>query len=225
MPERGWESITVPGAVSAWVALSRQFGKLPFALLFAPAISYADNGFHVTPIVGEVWGRGCDILKDQPGFAAMFMPGGRAPLAGEIFRSPALANSLRMIADSAGEAFYRGELAVRIADFAKAHGAALSVDDLATHEPDWCGTVAQAFGDVELHEIPPSGQGIAALIALGILRHLEIAACAVDSADALHLQIEAMKLAFADAQVYVSDPRFMRDVTAQHLLDSAYLRA
>ncbi|MGQ7793243.1 gamma-glutamyltransferase family protein [Faunimonas sp. B44] len=222
MPEAGWETVTVPGAVSAWVALSRRFGRLPFAALFEPAVAYAERGFHVTPILAEVWRRGAALLGRQPGFAEAFMPEGRAPAAGELFRCDALARSLRLIAESEGEAFYRGPLGEAVAAFAAAHGAALSAEDLAAHEADWCGTIAQDFRGPALHEIPPNGQGIAALIALGILGRLDLGPDP-DAADALHLEIEAMKLAFADVHAHVADLAFMREVTVGHLLDPAYL--
>jgi gamma-glutamyltranspeptidase/glutathione hydrolase len=224
MPERGWETVTVPGAVSAWVDLSSRFGRLPFARLFEPAIRHAEEGFLVSPIIGDLWQRGADLLRDQPGFAEMFMPGGRAPATGELFRAPAMARSLQQIAETKGEAFYRGALAEKIAAFARQHGAAMTVEDLAEHRNDWCGTIRQDFGDVTLHEIPPNGQGIAALMALGILRETPFAATVPDSVDALHLQIEAVKLAFADLAAYCADLDHMKAVRPDHLLDPAYLK-
>jgi gamma-glutamyltranspeptidase/glutathione hydrolase len=223
MDERGWESVTVPGAVQAWVDLSQRFGKLPFEALFEPAIAYAEQGFHVSPIIADGWQRGAEVLADKPGFREGFMPEGRAPRPGERFASPAIARSLRLIAETRGEAFYRGELAQAIADFARRHDAALDEEDLAAHANDWVGTISMDFRDVALHEIPPNGQGIAALIALGILRHAGIEDCAVDSADALHLQFEAMKLAFRDVEAFVADSDYMRDITAQDLLADDYL--
>ncbi|ESR25275.1 gamma-glutamyltransferase family protein [Lutibaculum baratangense] len=223
MDERGWESVTVPGAVSAWVALSERFGKLDFPTLFEPAIRYAEEGFLVSPIIGTLWRLGGDLLGHQPGFADHFLPGGKAPAPGAVFKSAALARTLRLIAETEGEAFYRGELAERIAAWAKKHDAALDEDDLAAHEPYWCGTIHQGFRDVQLHEIPPNGQGISALMALGMLEHAGIDRYEVDSADALHLQIEAMKLAFRDLKAYVADPGHMRDVTAKDLLSADYL--
>ncbi|WP_372426446.1 gamma-glutamyltransferase family protein [Salinarimonas chemoclinalis] len=225
MAERGWESVTVPGAVSAWVALSDRFGELPFADLFAPAIGYASEGFPVSPVIAALWKRAERTLSHQPGFSDHFLPGGRAPAAGEIFRSPDMAASLAAIAESRGEAFYRGALARRIADFARAHGAVLDEDDLAAHEADWCGTVSATYGDVALHEIPPNGQGIAACMALGMTRHLGLERYAPDDPVALHLQIEAMKLALADAEAYVADEAAMTEVTARDLLDEGYLAA
>ncbi len=154
--------MTVPGAVGGWMALSRRFGKLPFEKLFAPAIRYAQEGFIISPIIGKYWGIGSDILKGQSGFADLFMPNGRAPKAGERFINPHGAATLREIAGTHGESFYRGRLAAQIAAEAARHNAALTAEDLAENKPDWCGTVSQSFDGVELHEIPPNGQGIAA---------------------------------------------------------------
>ncbi|MGV8950887.1 MAG: gamma-glutamyltransferase family protein [Cypionkella sp.] len=224
MPGRGWESVTVPGAVSAWVDLSARFGKLDFASLLAPAIGYAENGYAVSPTIAELWAKGGAALADQPGFAETFLPDGRAPAAGELFRNPTLAASLRAIADSKGEAFYRGELADRIAAFAAQHGAVLTAADLASHTNDWCGTIAMPYRDVTLHEIPPNGQGIVALMALGMLEHLPLDTADADSAHSFHFQIEAIKLAMADAERYVSDLAFMQ-IPVEALLDRAYLKS
>ncbi|OGA22584.1 MAG: gamma-glutamyltransferase [Betaproteobacteria bacterium RIFCSPLOWO2_02_FULL_67_26] len=223
MPRRGWDSVTVPGAVSAWVDLSEKFGKLPFADLFEPAIRYATDGYMVSPTISRLWAAQVQELKSQPGFAEAFMPRGRAPEAGEKFLAPAHARTLQRIAETRGEAFYRGDLAERIAAWATQHGGALTAEDLAQHRNDWVGTIGIDYRGYTLHEIPPNGQGIAALIALGILEGFDMGAIPVDSADSLHLQIEAMKLAFADAYEYVSDPATMR-VKSAALLDKAYLR-
>ena len=223
MPQRGWDSVTVPGAVSAWVELSSRFGKLPFEKLFEPAIRYATRGFHVSPIIAAQWRSAAINLREQPGFAEAFLPGGRAPRAGEMFSSQTLARSLRLIAETKGEAFYRGELAEKIAAFSKTCGGAMTTADLADHRLDWCGTIETSLGGSTLHEIPPNGQGIGACMALGMLKHLDIAQAPVDSPDAYHLQIEAMKLAFADLNAFLADPRHMTKVTASHLLDDDYL--
>jgi gamma-glutamyltranspeptidase/glutathione hydrolase len=223
MPERGWESVTVPGAVSAWIKLSERFGKLPFEDLFEPAIDYARNGFPLSPTIAVLWGKGSAVLADQPGFRENFMPGGRVPKAGEIIRNEALARSLEAIARSRGAAFYEGELAEQIVRFAGEHGAALSRADMAAHESDWCGTISTSFRGVDVHEIPPNGQGIAALMALGMLEHTNIDAYAPDSPEALHLQIEAIKIAFADVDAYVGDLAAM-SVSTELLLDPSYLK-
>ncbi len=223
MPKRGWDSVTVPGAVSAWRELSARFGKLPFGALFDPAIDYAREGFPVSPIIAGLWDVGAKLLKDYPGYAEAFMPNGRAPRAGEIFVNRPAADTLQQIAESNGEAFYRGALAEKIATYATKHGGAMTEADLDAHRADWCGTISQTFGKTALHEIPPNGQGIVALIALGILAHCGLDRFGPDDAGALHLQIEATKLAIADANAYVADPSAMRDVSASDLLSDGYL--
>ncbi|MEX2535353.1 MAG: gamma-glutamyltransferase family protein [Trueperaceae bacterium] len=222
LPQRGWESVTVPGAVSAWEALSTRFGRLEFRRLFEPAMHYAREGFVVTPHVARLWSLAAPLLAVHEEFRRGFLPQGRSPKAGESFRYPEQAATLERIAESRGEDFYRGELAEKIAADAHRNGAALSEEDLASHRVDWTGTISASFGAVELHEIPPNGQGLAALLALGILRHLPIGEYGVDTADNLHLQIEAMKLAFADAYRYISDERSL-DLQPSELLDDDYL--
>ena len=223
IPFRGWESVTVPGVVAAWAELSQKFGKLPFEKLFDPAIDYANRGFPVSPIIAQLWKRGAAELKDQPGFAENFMPGGVSPAAGQIFSNPHMAKSLQLIAETKGRAFYEGQLAERIEENAIEHGAALRVADLAAHRADWCGTISRGFDGCTLHEIPPNGQGIAALQALGILDHTPIRNLSADDPLALHYQIEAMKLALRDAETYVADIAFMDRVTVSDLLDDGYL--
>jgi gamma-glutamyltranspeptidase/glutathione hydrolase len=222
MPQRGWESVTVPGAVRAWVDLSERFGKLPFADLFEPAVKYAADGFMVSPTIARLWANQVAELQSQPGFSDAFMPRGRAPEPGEKFSFPAQAKTLQRIAETRGDAFYTGELAEKIAAFAKQHSAALTLEDLAAHTNDWVEPIGIEYRGLTVHEIPPNGQGIAALVALGILGSFEVSAHPVDSADSLHLQIEAMKLAFADIHEYVSDPGTMR-VKPAEMLDKAYL--
>ncbi len=225
MSKRGWDSVTVPGAVSAWVALSHRFGKLPFTALFEPAIGYAERGFPVSPKIAQLWAIGGETLRDQPGFAETFLPGGAAPRAGERFANPGLARSLRLIAETKGKAFYEGELAEAIIAFSDQHGGAMTMEDLASHRADWSGTISKSLDDVTLHEIPPSGQGIAALMALGILDHTGIRDLDADDPRAAHLQIEALKLAFRDAHAFVGDLDHMTDITPSHLLDDGYLAA
>ena len=159
MPERGWESVTVPGAVAAWVDLSRRFGRLAFADLFAPAIAYARSGFHVSPIIAELWARGAEQLCDQPGFREAFMPGGRPPRPGELVALPDLAETLEDIAATGGESFYRGRLAKRIVAHARRFGAALDEDDLAAHESTWCDTISQRIGGLDVHRDPTERAG------------------------------------------------------------------
>ena len=222
MPQRGWDSVTVPGAVSAWVELSQKYGKLPFADLFEPAIEYAAKGFMVSPTIARLWEKQLPDLKSQPGYAEAFMPKGRAPLPGETFVFPDQARTLQRIAETKGEAFYKGDLAEKIVAHARQNGGAMTMDDLAAHQVDWVEPIGQKYRGYTLHEIPPNGQGIGALISLGILENIDMGALAVDSADSVHVQLEAMKLAFADIYEYVSDPATMR-VTPAQMLDRAYL--
>jgi gamma-glutamyltranspeptidase/glutathione hydrolase len=221
-PMRGIDSVTVPGAVGAWAALSERFGKLPFADLMAPAIEIAERGYLVPPVVQQKWDAATPILKDQPGFADAFLPWGRSPKVGELFKFPAAARALKSIAGSKGESFYRGEIAAAIEKFSSANGGSLKASDLAGWKPEWVTPVEREYRGYTLHEIPPNGQGIAALIALGILSHFDIAALPVDSVQSQHLQIEAMKLAFADVYRYVAE-RGAMEVTTEQMLDDAYL--
>ena len=223
-PKRGWDSVTVPGAVSGWMALHKRFGKLPFADLMAPAIATAERGYAVPVIVQQKWRNAAALaeITGQPGFAAAFLPRGREPLVGERFAFPDAARSLRLIAQTGGEAFYRGEIADAIAAFAREHGGAMTAADLAAYQPEWVETISRDYRGHTLHEIPPNGQGIAALIALGILEKFDIGALPVDGVASQHLQIEAMKLAFADVYRYVAEPRSMRLTPAQ-MLDDGYL--
>lgn len=221
-PERGWDSVTVPGVVAGWATLHEHFGRLPFEQLFEPAIDIAERGFVVPPIVGYKWQKAAGGLVDQPGFVQALMPGGRVPAIGELLRFPDHANSLRRIAASKGRDFYEGELAERIAAFSKQGGGAMTLDDLRNYRPDWVKPLSKSYRGYELHEIPPNGQGIAALVALGILERFDMAGWPVDSVRSQHVQIEAMKLAFADLHKYVGDPRSM-DITPEQMLDDAYL--
>lgn len=223
VPLLGWNAVTVPGAVSAWVELHAKFGKLPFGRLFEPAISYARNGFLLSPTVADQWGAQVPLFEAQPGFAEAFMPGGRAPHAGELVRLPDHAGTLEAIAATNGETFYRGELAAKLEAHSTANGGAMRAGDLAEHRADWVGTISVDYRGYTVHEIPPNGQGIVALIALGILENFDMASLPVDSADSVHLQIEAVKLAFADAQAFVSDIDHMA-VSPECLLDEDYLR-
>jgi gamma-glutamyltranspeptidase/glutathione hydrolase len=224
MPVRGWNSVTVPGCVSAWVELHGRFGKLPFEKLFERAIHYGREGFAVSPTIAGQWEKQLAELKSQPGFAEAFMPGGRAPRPGERFVWRSHADVLEQIARSRGEAFYRGAIAEKIEAHAKKHEAAMRASDLAAHKSDWVTPLQIDYRGYTLHEIPPNGQGIVALIALGILEHFELRSHAVDGADSVHLQIEAIKLAFADAWRYVADIDYM-DVRPGALLEREYLKS
>ncbi|MBL8311576.1 MAG: gamma-glutamyltransferase family protein [Burkholderiales bacterium] len=224
MPMRGWMSVSVPGAIAGWVALSKRYGKLPFADLLAPAIDIAERGYMVTPIIASQWARAVPILQNQPGYAEHFMPHGRAPSPCELFRNPAQAEALRLIAESEGESFYRGQLAARIVAHAKAHGGLMSGIDLAAHTADWVEPIRMSYRGYEVAEIPPNGQGIAALMALGMLEDFDLKSLGPAHPDYWHLSIEAMKLAFRDVHAQVADPEYM-NVSASAMLDRDFLRS
>jgi len=223
-PKRGWDSVTVPGAVGAWAAMSERFGKLPFADLMEPAIEIAERGYLMPVVVQQKWAAATPLLQSLPGFAESFLPWGRAPNVGELFQFKAAARGLRAIAQTRGRAFYEGEIAEALVKFSNQHGGAMTLQDLAQYRPEWVEPIAQNYRGYTLHEIPPNGQGIAALIALGILENFDIASMKVDGIDSQHLQIEAMKLAFADVYRYVADPQHM-EVTPAQMLDPAYLKS
>jgi gamma-glutamyltranspeptidase/glutathione hydrolase len=223
IPQRGWDSVTVPGAVAGWAALHERFGKLAFAELLEPAIELAERGYAVSPVVQQKWASQTPILKDQPGFSQAFLPRGRAPQVGERFEFADAARTLRRIAQSTGRDFYEGETAERIAAFAAGNNAAMTVADLRGYKPEWVEPISMDYRGYTLHEIPPNGQGIAALMALGMLSNFDLPSMAVDGVDSRHLQIEAMKAAFADVYRYVADARSMTKVRPSDLLDPGYL--
>lgn len=227
VPLRGWDPVTTPGAVSAWVEINKRFGSLPLATVATPAIHYARDGFLVSPQTGAGWRGAAARGYDREQFAEWqrtFAPNGRGPATGELFFMKNHADTLEEIAQTMGESFYRGALAAKISSAAEAQGGFLREEDLAAHRADWVRPISTDYHGFTLHEIPPNGQGLAALMMLGILRHLEIEKLAVDSVESLHLQIEAMKLAFADGHRYIADPAYM-DVSVDDLLDDDYLKS
>ena len=221
-PKRGMDSVTIPGAVSAWVALSERFGKLPFEDLLQPAIEIAERGYLLPVVVQQKWAAATPELQSLPGFAQSFLPWGRAPNVGELFKFPAAARGLRLIAQTKGQAFYGGEIAQALARFSADNGGSHQVSDFAQFKPEWVTPLAKNYRQHTLHEIPPNGQGIAAQIALGILENFDLASLPVDGVASQHLQIEAMKLAFADVYRFVAERQGM-EVSTEQMLDNAYL--
>ena len=227
MPLRGWEAVTVPGAPSAWAELHKRFGRLPFAKLFEPAIYYAEQGYPVSPIVARFWQEGIDALtpyKNNPAIAPWFATfdvhgNGVAPKTGELVTLPDHAKTLRILADSYCESYYRGELAQRLVEFSDKTGGYLSLEDLADYRAEWVEPVHINYHGYDVWEMPPNGHGITALMALNILKDMEIGA--KDTGDTFHKQIEAMKLAFADGMHYIADPRYMQ-TRVEELLSDAY---
>lgn len=224
IPTRGWHGVTVPGAVSAWATLASAHGSMPLADLLEPAARYAERGFPVSPVTAWYWRRAVAAYAkaDFPEWHRVFAPAGEGPRTGDVVRLPDHAATLRAIGESEGRAFYEGPLADAINEAAQSAGGALRADDLAAHRADWVRPIRADYHGLTLHEIPPSGQGLVALIALGILRHLDVPAMGLDTADMLHAQIEAMKLAFRDGHRFIADPEHM-DVAVAALLDDAYL--
>jgi gamma-glutamyltranspeptidase/glutathione hydrolase len=226
IPYRGWPSVTVPGAPALWRDLHARFGTLPFATLFEPAIDYAERGFRVSPVVAYHWGRSVPIYSpnkgpEYKGWLETYAPHGRAPRSGEVWSSKALGASLRRIAHSKGDDFYKGELARTMARFSAQTGGFLTEADLAAHASTWVDPISTTYRGYEVWEMPPNGQGITALIGLNILEGFELGTLARDSTRSFHLQIEALKLAFADAHRYVADPEHA-DVPTARLLDKGY---
>lgn len=224
MPERGWDTVTIPGAVAGWRMLSQRYGKLPFADLFGPAIRHARDGYLVSPVVAEKWAAAVPHMPVGLGWQDHFLPFGRPPAIGERFASLAMATSLEKIAQTKGDAFYCGELAAAMVSHSQAAGGAHLSADFADYAADWVTPLACKYRDTTVHQIPPNGQGIAVLMALGILQHFDLGGAPVDAPATQHLAIEAMKLAFADAYRHVGDGRSMK-VAPEALLEPAYLAA
>lgn len=222
IPATGWLPVTVPGVVSGWAELARRFGTMPLRDVLAPAIEYAEMGHPVPPVIAGYWKAAEKRFGEFEEFRQAFLLQGRAPLPGEVFRLPEQGETLRLIGESNGEAFYRGELAEKIARHSEATGGYITYDDLSQHRAEWVEPISLRYRGFDIWEIPPSGQGIVALIALGILEGFDIASLGHVSKDELHLVIEALKLAFADAYAFVADP-LAADVPTEALLNKDYL--
>ena len=221
IPPRGPLPVSVPGAVDGWFELHGKFGKLPMKDLLQPAISYARNGFPVTEVIAEGWALNAKSLKDYPNFAATYMPNGRAPAKGEIFRNPLLANTLSAIAEGGRDAFYKGDIARRIEKYMKANGGYLTAADMAAHHSQWVEPVSTNYRGYDVWELPPNTQGIAALQMLNILEAYDLKSMGFGSAEYLHLFVEAKKLAFEDRARYYADPEFAK-IPLKTLLSKAY---
>ncbi|HET8631875.1 MAG TPA: gamma-glutamyltransferase family protein [Thermomicrobiales bacterium] len=227
VPSHGWLPVTVPGAPAMWRDLHAKFGKLPFAELFEPAIAYAEHGYPVGPVTANAWSNAARLYAERnigPEFAgwfATFAPDGAGPRPGAIRALPDHARTLRTIAESNAEDFYRGDLAGCVADFAAATGGYITREDLAGHTSSWVEPIGTAYRGYEVWEIPPNGQGLAALEALNILEGFDLGRLPRESVESYHLQIEAMKLAFVDARRYIADMEH-GEVPVRGLLDKEY---
>jgi gamma-glutamyltranspeptidase/glutathione hydrolase len=221
IPRTGPLPVSVPGAVDGWFELHARFGKLPMKELLQPAIAYARDGFPVTEIIAEGWAANARVLSKYPNFAATYMPGGRAPAKGEIFRNPQLADTLRAIAEGGRDAFYKGEIAQRIDRYMRANGGYLRAADLAAHTSEWVEPVSTSYRGYDVWELPPNTQGVAVLQMLNILEGYDLRAMGFGSAEYLHLLIEAKKLAFEDRARHYADPAFAK-IPLRTLLSKEY---
>lgn len=221
IPSHGPLPITVPGAVDGWFELHERFGELPMQQVLAPAIQYAQEGFPVSELIAYYWQRSVPTLEVWAGFKEVYMPGGRAPQKGEIFRNPALARTLQAIADGGRDAFYKGDIARTIDAFMQREGGFLSYRDLAEHTSTWVEPVSTDYRGYEVWELPPNGQGIAALQILNLLEHYDLSKMGFGSADYVHLFVEAKKLVFEDRARWYADPDF-NDIPVAELISKEY---
>ncbi|TCT20474.1 gamma-glutamyltransferase 2 [Melghiribacillus thermohalophilus] len=225
IPAHGVIPVTVPGAPSAWAALSRRFGNLPLKEVLQPAIDHARNGYVISPILGKYWKKAFDQFKDTlndeefTGWFETFAKGGRAPEIGEVWASPDHASTLEEIGETEGESFYRGRLAEQIVEFSRTYNGFLSDDDLASYEPEWVDPISVSYRGYDVWEIPPNGQGLIALMALNIVKGFDF--FEKDHPDTFHKQIEALKLAFIDGQKHITERSQMR-FTSEELLKEVY---
>jgi gamma-glutamyltranspeptidase / glutathione hydrolase len=215
IPSFGPLSISVPGAVDAWFVLHAKFGRLPMKELLAPAISYAHEGFPVSEIIAKAWEENARGLSSFPGFADTFLVSGRPPSKGEVFRNENLAATLRRIAEGGRDEFYRGEIAERIDSFVRGAGGFLTREDLEEHRSDWIDPVSSSYRGYDVFELPPNGQGIAALQMLNLLEGFDLRGMEFGTAPYLHHFVEAKKLAFEDRARYYADPDFARIPVAE----------
>jgi gamma-glutamyltranspeptidase/glutathione hydrolase len=223
---KGWDEIhprgplaanTVPGVVAAWEKIHERFGKLDWAELFGPAIHYAEHGYPMTQKLRDYVYSYRDTLKKFDESSRIFLPGGRAPTAGNLFKQPDLANSLKMIAEKGASVFYEGALAEKIVQGLQAEGGLLTRDDFAAHTSDWVEPLRTTYKGYEVTELPPNTQGIATLMLLNLVENFDLQAMGQGTADYYHLMTEAVKLAFADRDRWVTDPEFL-DIPYEKLL-------
>src|ERR1051325_1622019 len=208
MPQSGIHSVTVPGAVDGWAKLLQRFGRKKLPEVLGPAIRYAEEGFPVTEIYSSYWIGSEKKLRKDENATAVFLPQGRAPRTGEIFRNPDLAWSLKQIAKHGRSAFYEGEIAKRLVSYSRSVGGTMAAEDLANYSSEWVEPISTDYHGWTVYEIPPNGQGIAALMMLNLMRHFPLRELGPGSAKSLHIEIEAKKLAYADMLRYDCDPKF-----------------
>jgi gamma-glutamyltranspeptidase/glutathione hydrolase len=221
IPAFGPLPVSVPGCVDGWFELHQKFGRLPMNQILEPAITYAREGFPVSELIAYYWQGNARRLKQYEGFADVFMPNGKAPSKGEIFKNPYLANTYELIAQKGRDEFYKGSIARKIDEYMKRNGGFLSYEDLAAHKSEWVEPVSTNYRGYDVWELPPNGQGIATLQILNILENFDVASMGFGSAEYMHLFIEAKKLAFEDRARYYADPDFS-DVPYMKLISKDY---
>lgn len=221
MPERGIHSATVPGVVAGWAALRERFGTLPFSTLLAPAIYYAQNGVPINEVTAGLWKNSVRLLSAHPNAASTFLIDGRTPRAGEVFRNPDLANSLRLIATQGRDGYYKGQTAEAIVAISKELGGTMTGEDLADFQPEWVEPISTKYRGWTVYELPPNTQGIAALMMLNVMENFPLSDYGFHSTKSLHTMIEAKKLAYADMLRYVGDPKFSA-IPVEAMLDKPH---
>lgn len=221
MPGNGPLTWTVPGAVDGWDQLLKRFGTMSFAQVLAPAIDYARDGFPVSEVISRDWARNARALAEWPTTAATYLPGGRAPHVGEVFRNPGLANTYEAMAQGGRDAFYKGEIARRIVTFSEVNGGYFTMRDFEDHTSAWVEPVSTNYRGYDVWEIPPNSSGILALMMLNIMEGYDFAAMGHNSSEALHIITEAKKLAFADRDTYVADAD-ANPLPTRELISEAY---
>jgi len=224
MPQTGIHSVSIPGVVSGWTALHGKFGRLKLDTILSAAIAHADNGFPVSEITSLEWSGSVPALRSDRNATATYLPGGHAPQAGEVFRNPHLARTLSAIARDGGDAFYRGDVAQLILKCSAEHGGTLAPSDLSDYKAEWVTPLTTNYRGWDVYEIPPNSQGIAALVMLNILENFPLGEYGRLTADSLHVMIEAKKLAYADMQRHIGDPRFTKNIPIEAMLSKAYAR-
>ena len=221
IPSFGPLPVSVPGAVDGWFSLHEKFGRLPMTSILSPAIEYARRGYPVSEVVAYYWQMNVDRIGEYEGFADVFMPNGKAPTTGQIFKNPSLAATYEKIATGGRDAFYKGDIARVIGAYMKEQGGFLSYEDLAAHTSEWVEPVSTNYRGYDVWELPPNGQGIAALQILNILEQYDIEGMGFGSADYIHTFVEAKKLAFEDRAKYYADPAF-NDIPVSALISKDY---
>lgn len=221
IPSTGPLPVSVPGCVDGWFELHNKFGKASMSTILTPAIYYAENGFPLSEVIAYYWQRNAEVLKKFPGFQEIFMPGGKAPKKGEVFKNPYLAETLKLIAEQGRDVFYEGEIAEKIVDYIQEQGGFLTMKDFKDHSSEWVDPISTNYRGYNVWELPPNGQGTAVLQMLNILENYDIAEMGFGSPEYMHLFIEAKKLAFEDRAKYYSDPDF-NDLPIEQLISKEY---